>query len=71
MKRLRIDIDKGPRVDLRSGVGLPHEGQPVIGFLDARGNIRRKLQIVGWDSKAKSIEALEMAFRKLDEMKRE
>lgn len=47
MVRLKIDVEKDPRDDLRQAVGLPG-GQPKMVFFDKRGRIRRGADIQQW-----------------------
>jgi thiol:disulfide interchange protein len=44
MARLQIDVTKGKRKDLRSGIGA-EEQQPFFVFLDAQGRIHRNLDL--------------------------
>jgi thiol:disulfide interchange protein DsbD len=47
MVRLKIDVEKDPRLDLRAAVGLP-SNQPLMAFFDTQGRIRRAADVLQW-----------------------
>jgi thiol:disulfide interchange protein len=48
MNRLRINVDKNDRLDLRDGVGIPANTQPFILFIDEKGVIQRDHDVDRW-----------------------
>ena len=51
MVRLKIDVEKDTRDDLRAAVGLPG-GQPKMVFFDEQGRIRRAADVQEWFGEA-------------------
>jgi hypothetical protein len=64
LHRLRLDLSSGDvpwEESVRSGLGIPHNVQPFMVFIDAQGRIRRDLDMSGWKKDRPAAELLRRA----------
>lgn len=60
---LKVDETDDSRPDLRTAVGLPLKGQPVMAFLDREGRIHRAADVERWYGKKGEDPAVELKRR--------
>jgi hypothetical protein len=48
--RLRLDVTEDAMVEVRNGLGIPHNAQPYFVFLDRQGRILRRADVASWSA---------------------